>query len=125
MATHRNNISHTNSRETMSLSHGTTEDGEKQGKIRQSDQQRVTSVLLFLGFLCLIFLASVVKLKHSPMGGTNALRRYKMGSEVIPQTVDLPPNSIYRLVARDAQGLPHKMSKYAGMVTLIVNVASK
>jgi hypothetical protein len=101
------------------------EDGEKQGKLKRFDQQRMTSVFVFLAVLCLVFLAAIVKLKHSRYSPRSL--RHKPASIVQNQhgeLTSLPPNSIYRLEIQDGLGSPFTLD-YSGMVSLVVNVASK
>jgi glutathione peroxidase len=103
------------------------EDGEKQGKLKRSAEQRMTSVLGFLGILCLVFLVAIVKLKHSPHGPRALRHKAEAAALAVHHGEDttLPPNSIYRLMVEDGTGSPIKLTPYSGMVSLVVNVASK
>lgn len=104
-------------------------DGEKQDKLRRKEQQRMNSVFGFLGILCLVFVVAIVKLKHSPHSPSRALRHkieaFGQAHHQPRQSTALPPHSIYRLDTQDGRGLTHKLDQYSGMVSLVVNVASK
>jgi hypothetical protein len=105
----------------QSVSSPSIEDDEKAGKLRQRDQNRAMQVVLFLGILSLIFLVAIVKLHHTPH--KRSMRHgYKATMET--QKTFLPPNSIYRLSAENGSGTPTSLVQYAGMVSLVVNVAS-
>jgi hypothetical protein len=97
------------------------EDDEKGNKLRKRDQNRATQVAVFLGILSLIFLVATVKLHHTPHK-----RSVRLGTKVTMETqkTHLPPNSIYRLSAKNGSGTQTPLEQYAGMVSLVVNVAS-
>lgn len=117
------------------------EDGEKVGKIRRQQESRLLSALAFLAILCFTFLVAIVKLRHntqtSPRSSSHSslsqLRSRKTSDidnsiELQPPSHQhdnllLPPHSIYKLSVPDANGNPTSLEKFAGMVTLIVNVA--
>ena len=120
------------------------EDGEKVGKIRRQQESRLLSALALLAILCFTFLVAIVKLRHntqtSPRSSSHShsaslsqLRSRKTSDidgsiEVQPPSHQhdnllLPPHSIYKLLVPDANGNPTSLEKFAGMVTLIVNVA--
>lgn len=103
------------------------DDGEKQGKLKKSAQQRLTSVFGFLGFLSFIFLVAIVKLKHSPHSPRTLRHRAEEEAILVHHGEDttLPPNSLYRLMVEDGKGSPIKLTQFSGMVSLVVNVASK
>lgn len=105
-------------------------DGEKQEKLRRKEQQRMNSVFGFLGVLCLVFVVAIVKLKHSPYSSPPRALRHKIEAfgqahHQPLQSTALPPHSIYRLETQDGRGLTHKLDQYSGLVSLVVNVASK
>ena len=105
----------------------TDEDGEKQGKLNRSDNKQLTNVFIFLGTLCTVFLLAIVKLKHSPQNTLRGLRHTSSFPNHIIQgeATSLPPNSIYRVEVQGELGLPFKLNQFAGMVSLVVNVACK
>lgn len=104
------------------------EDDEKQGKLKRSDKKRLTIVFVGLGILCTVFLVAVFKLKRFPQNSLRALRqKSSFRNQFQPgEATSLPPNSIYRVEVQGALGsLPFKMNQFAGMVSLVVNVACK
>mmetsp|Transcript_29166 Transcript_29166/g.44097 ORF Transcript_29166/g.44097 Transcript_29166/m.44097 type:complete len:126 (-) Transcript_29166:505-882(-) len=105
-----------------------TASGEKEEKLQRSHQQRTSIVFSFLGVLAFFFLVAIVKIKHSPYG-PNALRSHRKQQQDSVSShnnnIMLPPNSIYRLSVEDGQGSPLSLEKFAGMVSLVVNVACK
>lgn len=108
---------------------------EKAGKLRQRDESRLMRVFLFLGMLCFVFLVAIVKLHHIPSQKkyrSVSVRRRKDEKQVKQQQqqhdsnlLTLPLNSIYRLEVENNQGQQESLSQYAGMVSLVVNVASE
>lgn len=98
-------------------------DDEKAGKLRQRESSRVTKVFVFLGLLCLIFLVAIVKLHHTRRHGVNVRRR--QAKQASKHTNLLPLTSIYRLSVEDKDGQQTSLDPYAGMVSLVVNVASQ
>ena len=104
------------------------DDDERKGrKFEQMKQKQLANVLLLFGFFCLVFLAAIVKLKHLSRYAPRSLRKTRpvLERKVHPYASPfLPPNSIYRLSVEDGHGQPTLLDKYAGMVTLVVNVAS-
>jgi hypothetical protein len=103
------------------------EDGEKQGKLKKRSAEQRMTVFGFLGVLCLVFLVAIVKLKHSPHGPRALRHKAEEAALLVHHGEDttLPPNSIYRLMVEDGTGSPIKLTPYSGMVSLVVNVASK
>lgn len=107
--------------------------GEKGGKIRRRQKSKLQNGLLFLGIMSLIILVAMVKLRHNEKHNSSlrsrALNKRGMESHdlglVPPQhgSTFLPPNSIYKLSVEDATGQEVSLEKYAGIVTLVVNVA--
>ena len=107
------------------------EDDRKGEKFKRVEQKRMSNVLIFLGFFSLVFLAAIIKVKHNINRYTPRSLRKSSGKQsdlvspkVYPAPSFLPPNSIYRLSVEDGQGKMMSLEKYAGMVTLVVNVAS-
>ena len=104
------------------------EDDEKQEKMKRWERKQLTNGVVLLGTLCAVFLVAVFKLKHSPQ---NTLRALRHKSSAFPnhiqqgEATSLPPNSIYRVEVQGELGLPFKMNQFAGMVSLVVNVACK
>jgi glutathione peroxidase len=108
--------------------------GEKGGKIRRQQKSQFQNALLFLGIMSLIFLVTIVKLRHGTKTHNSLLRSRVLNKQGIgsldldlvpPQhgSTFLPPNSIYKLSVEDATGQEVSLEKYAGIVTLVVNVA--
>ena len=107
------------------------EDERKGEKFKRVEQKRMSNVLVFLGFFSLIFLAAIIKVKHNINRYTpRSLRKSsgknsdQVGPKVYPSSTFLPPNSIYRLSVENGKGQMMSLEKFAGMVTLVVNVAS-
>mmetsp|Transcript_8206 Transcript_8206/g.11844 ORF Transcript_8206/g.11844 Transcript_8206/m.11844 type:complete len:140 (-) Transcript_8206:590-1009(-) len=112
---------------------------EKAGKIRQSKARQAKIVMGFIGVVILVIVSVVVKIKHNKYRDTRGLRRVReyeeervdSGIDIMNQNsaaiggTSLPPNSIYRLSVTDSDGAIVSLAKYAGMVTLVVNVACK
>lgn len=116
----------------MAKSANNKDDGEKEGKLKNMESQRMKNVFIFLGALCLVFVLAVVSLNpsgslYSPTFLRQKDEKSSSGSNKHHRrtTTFLPPNSIYRLSAEDGKGKMTSLEKYAGKVSLIVNVASK
>jgi uncharacterized membrane protein len=104
-------------------------DDEKEVKVRQHQESRLVRVVFFFGMLCFVFIVAIVKLNHSPSNKYHSasIRRRQKQTLVRQQpdaNVLLPLNSIYRLFVQDNQGQEVSLEQYAGMVSLVVNVAS-
>jgi hypothetical protein len=118
--------------------------GEKGGKIRRQERSQLLNGLVFLGIMSVVFLVAIVKSRHnrnSPF--SNRLR--SSGDRRLPREVSegggnagqqqleimppdnnqlfLPPHSIYKLSIPDATDQLISLEKFAGLVTLVVNVA--
>lgn len=121
---------------------------EKDAKIRRSKAKRTKAIVTSFGVLALFFLSVFVKMKHNkyshPLRGLRRVREYEkwptdsdslisnndtLARKVLHQhsavTTSLPLNSIYRLSTIDSSGEVVSLLKYAGMVSLVVNVACK
>ena len=96
------------------------DDDEKGGKVRQREESRTFQVFVFLGLLSLVFLVAIVKLRHSPH--RLSVRRRQKRQE--PHNL-LALHSIYRESVEDKNGQLVSLEHYAGMVSLVVNVASQ
>lgn len=106
---------------------GGLDPGEKDGKQRLDERRQTTIALLFMGVLSFMFLVAIVKTKHNKYRGRAGLRSSRedyAGRDLSPATF-LPPNSIYRLSVMDGEGEMTSLQKYAGQISLVVNVASK
>jgi hypothetical protein len=79
-------------------------------------------MVLFLGILSVVFLVAIVKLHHTPH--KRSMRHGFNKNIVETQMTHLPPNSIYRLSVENSSGKQESLAQYAGMVSLVVNVAS-
>jgi len=99
--------------------------GEKEEKLERSNKQRLSFVFSFLGTLAFLFLVSFVKMKHSPYGPNAVRSRREQKGLSQNSNMVLPPNSIYRLTVQDSRGSPLSLERFAGMVSLVVNVACK
>jgi len=120
------------------------EKGEK--ILRRAEQKRrmMTWIFSLFGCLSFIFVIGIVKVKHSRYKNNNndepfltssssSLRRMttttipeKQGEVVTSSSSSsslLPLNSIYRVSVHDKNGLLTSLERYAGRITLIVNVA--
>ena len=128
MATMRRTISNTGERESLSPpSPATIMDDEKAGKLRQRNESRVVKALLLLGLLVFIFLVAIVKLHHTPKYRSVSVRRRPLpiqSEQSSAQHNTLPLSSIYRLSVENKDGNLESLQPYAGMVSLVVNVAS-
>ena len=114
------------------------EDGEKGGKIRKEKHSKFQSIIVCLVLLCILTLIVMVKFRHVDKM-TSSLRKRAHNrkhvhyssetaesSQVRLQHQDgvfLPPNSIYSMSVEDLDGQMTSLQKFAGMVTLVVNVA--
>jgi len=119
--------------------HPDNDPSEKVGKIRRSKAKQAKIVMAFIGVVILMVVSVVVKMKHNKYSDPRGLRRVReyegerrdSGTELLNQnggvaaSTSLPPNSIYRLSVKDSNGAVVSLAKYAGMVTLVVNVACK
>lgn len=114
-------VASTSSRD-QTVSSPFVEDNEKAGKLRQRDQNRAVHVMLFLAIMSVIFLVAIVKLHHTP--NKRSMRHGFNNNIVQSQKTHLPPNSIYRLSVENSSGKQESLEQYAGMVSLVVNVAS-
>lgn len=106
------------------------DDDEKDGKLRHHDHNRILQVGGYLGFLSLIFIVAIVKLRHNPSYKRSIRRGSSLAGVNITQQESsslarVPVNSIYRLSVETASGELEPLQKYAGMVSLVVNVASE
>jgi hypothetical protein len=131
----RRAVSDVSSASSVGISRTGSEDsyGEKGGKIRRRQKSQFQNACLFLGIMSLISLVSIVKLRHSGKHNSSlrsrALNKQGIQShdlQLIPPqhgSTFLPPNSIYKLSVEDATGKEVSLEKYAGIVTLVVNVA--
>jgi len=103
--------------------------GEKEEKLKDRESKRIMKVFLFLGALSLIFVVAIVKMRHSKYTPRSLRVQENIHSKTEKgshrETTFLPPNSIYRLKVKDYHGALTSLEKYAGMVSLVVNVASE
>jgi hypothetical protein len=127
---------------TSSLDSGDA--GEKGGKIRRQERSQLLNGLVFLGIMSVVFLVAIVKSRHnrnSPFSNrlrsSSGDRRLPRGEvseggtaahqlEIVPpdhNQMFLPPHSIYKLSIADATDQLISLEKFAGLVTLVVNVA--
>uniref|UniRef100_A0A7S0L114 Uncharacterized protein n=1 Tax=Asterionellopsis glacialis TaxID=33640 RepID=A0A7S0L114_9STRA len=119
--------------------HSDNDPSEKVGKIRRSKAKQAKILMGFIGVVILMIVSVVVKMKHNKYSDPRGLRRVREyeeerrdpGIEIMnpkggaAASTSLPPNSIYRLSVSDSNGAMVSLAKYAGMVTLVVNVACK
>jgi len=103
----------------------TFNDDEKAGKLRQRQESRVVKAFFFLGLLVLVFLVAIVKLHHTPKYRSVGVRRRHSQEAVAQKHNLLPLQSIYRLSVENKDGQQESLEQYAGMVSLVVNVASQ
>lgn len=103
---------------------------EKTQKLQKRNESRLVRVFLFLGMLCFIFLVAIVKLHHTPdhkkYRSASVRRRHQDQQQQQDHDASLLPlNSIYRLEVENNTGKQESLAQYAGMVSLVVNVASE
>jgi hypothetical protein len=93
------------------------DDDEKGGKLRRQAQTRVQNALISLVVLSVIFLISMVHLRHASNTAASLASLLRAGPR------PLPANSIYRLSALDIFNDVVPFNQFIGKVTLIVNTA--
>jgi glutathione peroxidase len=137
-----------------SPSHAHNDEGEKGDKLRRRARaRRLQNAFVCMGILCITFVATVTQFKHNkrlpskdygdkttglrfrpPPHGVNAQHKTRNVVEVEDKQDDvfdpdaharLPEKSIYRLSVDNILGEKESLSRFAGMVTLVVNTACK
>jgi hypothetical protein len=103
------------------------EDDEKDSKVQRIEEKRLMKVFTFLGILSIIFLVAITRVRHNRYEFPARMRnsRHLKHIENNQKGVALPSDSIYLLSVADSNGVDTRLSIYAGMVSLVVNVASK
>ena len=108
---------------------------EKTKKIRREEESRTRTALRFLGVMSLLFVAAMVKLRHNhdmPKSRhfgklrSHGISKVSRALENVPDIKNaefIPLSSLYQLSVSDITGSTVSLSRYFGLVTLIVNVA--
>ena len=111
--------------------------GRKPNKMMPDDSEKSENpkmMFLFFGAMCFLFLFFILQSHGSSPRPSPALRSRGLEFDATPYVaprnnlphggIKIPPNSIYKLAVEDVTGKIVSLFKYAGTVTLIVNVAS-
>ena len=117
---------------TPSVRRGDDDDkGGKGGKVKRQSKETAKSTVLALAVFAIIGFCALAVFKDSTdfdpfgPGGLRARGLLKRKDSVLQNPSHLPPDSLYHLDVDDCEGNKVSLEQFGGMVSLIVNVASK
>jgi len=114
-------------------------DNDKDSKIKRHKDSQMKAVVFCLAIIAFLVTVAMVRVNHSRKYTPERLRRkhsqhehrlpaeisspHEEAPDVMSAIEFLPPHSIYKLQMEDIGGNLVDLSKFHGMVTLVVNVA--